>query len=167
MQKYLPDFKYMPGGYAPNSAPLDLKQAPITLFQLATHMSGLGRDLPPGTAASFPNGTECSGPPPGNCLPFPEPSGVFNAIKSHPLVSPPFSYPSYSNTGFGVLGLALVAANRAASANPSEEPKTYAELVTRDIFDPLGLNGSHFLKTEENQSTLVMPSLDEDLTVLS
>lgn len=164
VQKYLPDFKYRLDGYAPNSTASDPQDAPITLFQLATHMSGLGRDWPSGTATSFPNGTECSGPPPLNCLPFPEHSDLFRAIQTHHLVSPPSTYPLYSNTGFGTLGLALVAANRAASDNPSREPKSYAELLERDVFRPLGLNGSHFLKTEANKDSIVLPSVGSELT---
>lgn len=165
VQKYLPDFKYNPNAYTPGARPLEPEQAPITLFQLATHMSGLGRDWPPGTAASFPNGTECSGPPPINCLPFPEHGDFFRAIKTHHLMAPPLAYPSYSNTGFGLLGLVLVAANRAASKDPANEPSTYAELVKRDVFDPLGLTGSHFLKTKENEESVIIPSQYGELTV--
>ncbi|KAL5508717.1 hypothetical protein ACEPAG_4802 [Sanghuangporus baumii] len=155
--KYLPDFKYRLDGFDPSQPTPPRSQAPITLFQLASHMSGLGRDWPPGTVSGWPFNLTGGGPPPTNGLPFPSHRALFEAIKKHHLTSLPYNYPAYSNTGTGLLGLALVAANRAAFGH--KEPTTFADLLKRDIFDALGMNGSHFLTTETNKHLIVAPSL--------
>lgn len=166
VSKYLPEFKYRLDGYSPGPETVsDPQNTPITLLQLASHMSGLGRDWPAGTASDWPETTDGGGPPPENGLPFPTHEELFKDIQKHRLVSPPFAYPSYSNTGIGVLGLALVAANRAASNDPLREPDTWAKLVKRDVFEPLGLNGSHFLATDENSANVVVPSVEPDYAV--
>lgn len=128
-------------------------------------MSGLGRDWPSGTVANWPKDMFGGGPPPTNGLPFPDHASLYKAISNTMLVSPPFSYPAYSNTGTGLLGMALVAANRAASKNPAQEPLDYAALIKRDVFDPMGLNGSHFLTTEVNKHLVVAPSLAPEVVV--
>lgn len=61
--------------------------------------------------------------------------------------------------------MALVAANRAASEDPSAEPDNYADLLKRDIFGPMGLNGSHFLTTDRNKHLIVVPSLAPEVAV--
>lgn len=128
-------------------------------------MSGLGRDWPSGTVANWPKDMFGGGPPPTNGLPFPDHASLYKAISNTMLVSPPFSYPAYSNTGTGLLGMALVAANRAASKNPAQEPLDYAALIKRDVFDPMGLNGSHFLTTEANKHLVVAPSFAPEVVV--
>jgi CubicO group peptidase (beta-lactamase class C family) len=165
VEKYLPQFKYRPDGFDPSLPSTSTKQAPITLFQLASHMSGLGRDWPAGVVVNWPKDMFGGGPPPTNGHPFPDHAALFNAITNTGLISPPFSYPAYSNTGTGLLGLALVAANRAASKNPDKEPAEYADLLKRDLFDPMGLNGSHFLTTEANKHLVVAPSLAPEVVV--
>lgn len=156
VEKYFPNFKYRREGFDP-----EYKSEPssLTLFQLASHMSGLGRDWPPGTVKNWPRDLQGGGPPPTNGHPFPSHEALFDAIKIIKLVSPPWSYPAYSNTGTGLLGLSLVEANRVASKRPEKEPATYAELLKRDIFDPLGMNDSHFLATEDNKRFVVVPSI--------
>ncbi|KAF8120130.1 beta-lactamase/transpeptidase-like protein [Boletus edulis] len=133
--------------------------APITFRALMSHMSGLGSDLPPGNAQGhWPKSLVGRGPPLYNGLEFPSHQEVFDGIaKSRPVVAP-YTYPVYSNTGYSLLGMANVAANIAESG-PSE-PNTHAELVQRDIFGPLGCNGSSFLVTEENIHNVVVPSLN-------
>jgi CubicO group peptidase (beta-lactamase class C family) len=165
VQKYLPEFKYRLNGFNPSSPSKSMGEAPITMFQLASHMSGLGRDWPSGTVANWPKDMFGGGPPPTNGHPFPSNAALLNAISNTGTISPPFSYPAYSNTGTGLLGLALVAANRAASKNPNIEPTEYAELLKRDLFDPMGLNGSHFLTTEANKHLVVAPSLAPEVVV--
>ncbi|KAJ7220213.1 beta-lactamase/transpeptidase-like protein [Mycena pura] len=151
VNKYLPNFRYNLDQSSSSA------NSPITLFQLATHMSGLGRDWPPGNVVNWPKDLFGAGPPPTNGLPFPDHASLFSAIEKNSLVSHPFAVPVYSDTGVGVLGLALVAANRIA--NGPNEPSSYAALLKRDIFDPLALNGSHFLTTEANKNLVVVPSL--------
>ncbi|KAJ7840750.1 beta-lactamase/transpeptidase-like protein [Mycena leptocephala] len=158
VKKYLPDFKPRL-----DSSSLSSVELPVTLFQLATHMSGLGRDWPPGNVANWPKDLFGAGPPPTNGLPFPDHASLFRAIEKNPLVSHPYAIPGYSNTGIGALGLALVAANRIV--NGPKEPSSYAELLKRDIFDPLGLNGSHFLTTDGNKHLVVVPSLAPEVAV--
>ncbi len=124
-------------------------------------MSGLGRDWPSGTAHDWPHELTGGGPPPENGLPFPTPERFFHSISEQYLVSPPWAYPSYSNTGLGVLGIALAEAASAAYGTKLN----HAELLKRDIFEPLGLNGSHFLATEANKHLVVVPSFEQDIVV--
>ncbi|EMD41338.1 hypothetical protein CERSUDRAFT_101835 [Gelatoporia subvermispora B] len=161
--KFFPGMSYRLDGFHSNHPEVPLSNAPITLFDMATHMSGMGRDWPPGTVSDWPHDMRGGGPPPSNGLPFPDHASLFRAIAKHRLTSPPFSYPAYSNSATGLLGVALVAANRMASKNPSQEPDTYAALLKRDIFDPLGLNGSHFLTTDQNKNLIVVPSLGPEV----
>ncbi|EJD43615.1 beta-lactamase/transpeptidase-like protein [Auricularia subglabra TFB-10046 SS5] len=163
VEKYIPNFKYRAEAFSPTPLHQDLPQskAPITIFQLAAHTSGLGRDWPSGNVKGWPHdmtGSPASGgPPPTNGLPFPSHDALFKSIERLRLISPPNAYPAYSNTGTGLLGLVLVAANKAKYGK--NEPDTYAELMQRDIFGPLGMNGSHFLTTNENKHLVVAPSL--------
>lgn len=167
VDKYLPDFTYKLDGFVPGARVPTPKEAPITILQLASHMSGMGRDWPPGVASNWPFSLGGGGPPPANGLPFPSHEDVYHAFANNKLVSAPWAYPSYSNTGIGLLGMTLVAANRMASKNPDQEPSTYAELLSRDIFQPLNMNGSHFLATDENRHAVVVPSVHPEVTVRS
>ena len=124
-------------------------------------MSGLGRDWPSGSAHNWPYDADGGGAPPANGLPFPTRERFFGAIEEHYMVSPPWAYPQYSNTGFGLLGLALVEAASAAYGTQL----SHAELLKRDIFDPLGLNSTHFLVTGANKDRIVVPSFDSDIVV--
>lgn len=133
--------------------------APITFRALMSHMSGIGRDLPPGNARGhWPKSLFGRGPPGYNGLEFPSHQEVFDGVaRSHPIVAP-YTYPVYSNTGYSLLGIANVAANIAA--NGPSAPSTHAELVHQDIFRPLGFNGTSFLVTAENIHNVVVPSLN-------
>lgn len=72
-------------------------------------------------------------------------------------------HPAYSNTGTALLGMAIVAANREAFG--PEEPSTFAELLQRDVLDPLGMNDTHFLATGANKNSIVVPSLAPEVAV--
>ncbi|TBU57475.1 beta-lactamase/transpeptidase-like protein [Dichomitus squalens] len=157
VDKYLEDFRYRLDGLDPHGPQPTPEEAPITLLQLATHMSGLGRDWPPGSAANWPYEVSGGGPPPDNGRPFPTYEALFDDLPKHHLVSYPWTYPSYSNTGVGILGLALAAASSAADGNYSRI--SHADLLQRDIFGPLGLNGSHFLATDQNKDSIVISSV--------
>ncbi|KAI0648780.1 beta-lactamase/transpeptidase-like protein [Trametes meyenii] len=161
VRKYLPQFKYRADGLDPDSSSAAKGAPEVTLFQLATHLSGLGRDWPPGTVSQWPHDTMGGGPPPTNGNPFPSHESLFEAIPKHHLTSPPWSYPAYSNTGMGVLGLALAAASSAALGDT--RAISYADLLKRDVFDPMGLNGSHFLTTDENKHLVVVPSVGPEV----
>lgn len=163
VNKYLEDFKYSLRGLDPDQPYPSPEEAPITLAQLASHMSGMGRDWPPGTASGWPLDTAGGGPPPMNGRPFPYEEDVLRDMPTHPFVASPWTLPSYSNTGLGVLGLALAAADRAASGRAVA--LTHAELLKRDVFDPMGLDGSHFLATDNNRHRLVVSSVESDVVV--
>ncbi|KZV88561.1 beta-lactamase/transpeptidase-like protein [Exidia glandulosa HHB12029] len=165
VEKYIPGFTYRAGAFSPKALHEDANagDAPITLAQLAAHTSGLGRDWPTGIVKNWPHDLFGSGPPPTNGHAFPSDEALYNAIASTRLLSPPNALPAYSNTGTGLLGLVLLAANKAAAKNVKGEPATYAELVQRDIFAPLGMNGSHFLATEGNKDFIVTPSLHPEI----
>ncbi|CDO72016.1 hypothetical protein BN946_scf184943.g51 [Trametes cinnabarina] len=160
VQKHLKDFTYRPDGLSPKNKGLAPEHAPITLLQLASHMSGLGRDWPAGIAKEWPYDATGGGPPPDNGHPYPTHEAMYKAVKKHHLVSPPWSYPSYSNTGMGILGMALSAASRVADGNQSRI--SFADLMKRDVFEPMGLNGSHFLATAENRHLVVVPSIAQE-----
>ncbi|KAJ3549038.1 hypothetical protein NMY22_g1037 [Coprinellus aureogranulatus] len=126
------------------------KHSRVTLRQLASHTSGIGRDYPVGNLEEWPVPK----------IPVPPNDGQRNStfknvledINKYPLINLPHSYPIYSNVGFGLLGLALVAANKKKvaeakgcnGAKGESEPETYKELVQRDIVDAFGLNSSFF-----------------------
>ncbi|KAJ7496750.1 beta-lactamase/transpeptidase-like protein [Mycena latifolia] len=147
VEKFIPSFTHNSGSLTAPKESMASKTSSITLFQLATHMSGLGRDWPPLR----------TGPPPTNGLSFPEDTALLRSITDNSLISPPSTWPIYSNTGTGLLGLALLEADRAA--RNATESLSYADLLQRDIFDPLGMTGSHFLTSEANKKLIVVPSL--------
>lgn len=136
----------------------------LTMRQLMTHMSGLGRDWPPGDASdAWPKSLDGSGPPWYNGLPFPTREKLIEGIISNELVTPPYSFPTYSNTGFALLGVANVAANKAKEGEKA--PSTHSELLHRDIFAPLGLNSSAFAVSEETKGRVAVASFLPEETV--
>ncbi|TBU39968.1 beta-lactamase/transpeptidase-like protein [Dichomitus squalens] len=161
VDKYFKDYQYRLDGLDPTLPVASRDKTPMTLYQLVTHTSGLGRDWPPGTVTGWPDSLFGGGPPPTNGNPFPSHQSLFDAIARHHLTSPPASYPAYSNTGTGLLGIALAAADSAAKGvSPAI---TYADLLQRDIFGPMGLNGSHFLTTDKNKHLVVVPSVGPEV----
>ncbi|KZT52571.1 beta-lactamase/transpeptidase-like protein [Calocera cornea HHB12733] len=159
--RFLPNFTYLPFGCAPSAecpAP-----SPITLRQLSTHLSGLARDLPAGTAAHWPAQRAGDGPPPMNGLPFPSAEQALAALARTPQIQPAWGEPVYSNTGWALLGAANVAANRlfgpsGPGGGTGTVPQTHAELLQRDVLRPLGLNGTFFVAAEENRARLAVSS---------
>lgn len=113
-------------------------------------MSGIGRDLPPYNLDSWPDP-----PPTPPETKLPTLREQLESIADLPLVAPPYSFPSYSNTGFSILGASLAAAD----SHNSGTNITYAELLKRDVFIPLGMNGSSFAVTEENREHLAIPKV--------
>lgn len=170
VEEYIPDFKppkkEWPEYLRDRKKDKDLgsssgKRSRITLRQLASHTSGLGRDYPVNKLSRWP--VPKLEPSEGD----PERNSTFNnvlgGINKYPLVHLPFSYPIYSNAGFDMLGLSLVAANKKGRLHAAgTEPKTYKELVKRDIFDAFGLNSSFFRVPQEEQlkDHISVPSKD-------
>ncbi|THH27146.1 hypothetical protein EUX98_g7049 [Antrodiella citrinella] len=163
VQKYIPDFTYRTDGFAPDAVN-EPSAAPITLRHCATHLSGLGRDWPPGTVANFPKSLYGAGPPPTNGLPFPSHDDVLRATEKYKLTSPPGKYPAYSNTGTSLLSRSLVIANKRLNKESADSPNTITELFAKDIFEPLGMNGSGFSVTPQNAKMIAVPSLAPEVT---
>ncbi len=113
--KHLPEFAELNG---PEEQVLS-----ITLRQLASHTGGLIREPELPLAASGPL-AEWE-------------SKVVASIPTTSLQSEPGTEYSYSNIGFGILGLSI---SRAAG-------KSFMELVTELIFEPLGMTQSTFALT--------------------
>lgn len=143
--------------------------SPITLRQLASHMSGLGREYPHGEMKNWPHSMDGMGPPPLNGCPFPSVQETIEGLAKYPLVTSTYNYPVYSNAGMGILGQAAVVANRnyEMKSNIKDSPKTWPVLAKRDIFDQLGLNGSSFVVTPENQAHVAVAAENSDEVVRS
>ncbi|KAL1864074.1 hypothetical protein VTK73DRAFT_6164 [Phialemonium thermophilum] len=138
-----------------------------TIYDLATHMSGLGRDWPPGTVRDWPYSADGGGAPPYNGHGFPTVESLLRGIAENKAVTPPWTEPTYSNTGAGLLGLVLQEASR--RHHGTAEAPTFPELARREVFGPLSMDGSHFLVAEENAGNVVVPSfmaevVDQDFT---
>lgn len=113
---------------------------------------------------NWPHSVDGAGPPPLNGCPFPTAKEMIDGIPNYPLVVPTYSYPIYSNAGMAVLGEATVAANAAFEKEKGavESPSTWQALVRRDVFDPLGLNGSFFMVAPDNTAHVAVSSLNSD-----
>ncbi|KAJ7499888.1 beta-lactamase/transpeptidase-like protein [Mycena latifolia] len=161
VDKFLPEFTYSPGGWTERHDD-QATSGPVTLRQLATHMSGLTREFPRGNMDNWPHSLEGTGPPPMNGCPFPTTDQMITGLKKYPLAVPTYSYPVYSNVGMAILGQVAVAANAAfeKAKNIPGSPTTWAALAQRDIFDPLGLNGSSFVVTPHNKANVAVASKD-------
>jgi CubicO group peptidase (beta-lactamase class C family) len=105
---------------------------PVTFRQLASHTSGLSREPNLKGAASGPISQW-------------EDQILASIPKTSYLTLPEEKY-SYSNIGFGILGLAV---SRAAG-------KPFMDLVQEHIFSPLGMASSFFILTDEHVPQLAM-----------
>ena len=111
VEKYLPEIAQVRGRYP--DAP------PITLIQLATHTSGLGRE--PANTATYVKG------------PVKEWETILlAALPETSYIAEPGTQFAYSNIGYAILGAALA---RAAG-------QPYMEYVTEQILEPLGMTHS-------------------------
>jgi CubicO group peptidase (beta-lactamase class C family) len=141
IDKYIPSFAYRPHGWSANrydnSTPVT--RPPITFRQLASHLSGMGRDYPPENIQNptFPRSEW------NRTREMPTEENILEAIRTYPLIAPQYKYPIYSNTGFNVLGMANLAAAQQAYPNKSRYA-TFEELIKADIFDPIGLDSSFY-----------------------
>jgi len=111
VEKYFPEIKTVQGRYA--DAP------PITLVQLATHTSGLGRE--PDNTETYVKGAVADW----------EKTLIAALPHTHYIFEPGTRF-SYSNIGFAILGAAL---SRAAG-------ESYIEYLPKHIFQPLGMTHS-------------------------
>ncbi len=127
--------------------------------------AGLGRDYPPSGVDEWPFVKD----PKLNVSTsarFPETS--YDELMGCRVYVPPrnlpYEYPIYSNTGMDLLGLANVAANKLASANPDDEPQTHKELLKRDIFGPLGMHASFYRMPDDAavRGHMAIPSMNSE-----
>ncbi|KAF8216007.1 beta-lactamase/transpeptidase-like protein [Mycena galopus ATCC 62051] len=137
-------------------------KSPITLRQLASHLSGLGRDYPPddfGEPWPRPLAVEDRDDK-LQALMDVSPEEFLNAVAKFPLVAPQYTFPIYSNTGFDVLGLCNVGAAQLFTG----QAKNYSELLQDDVFDPLGLNSSFYgIPNSRLAAQIAVPSSNSDM----
>jgi len=125
VEKYFPEIKTVQGRFP--DAP------PITLIQLATHTSGLGRE--PDNTETYVTGAVANW----------EKTLIAALPHTHYILEPGTRY-SYSNIGFAILGAAL---SRAAG-------ESYVEYVPKHIFQPLGMTHSAL-----ERNTQMLPHLSK------
>ena len=158
--RYLHHFRYFRGGWAEHQQrhldPSEWPLQPITLRQIASHMSGIPRDFPPAYLGDWPNSMQGCGLPHYNNLSTPTERQIFEALRSFPLANDPYSPPLYSNTGYALLGMVALAAHRRQGG----WARSFAELIQYDIFDRLRLDGSSFLVTDENKARVAVAAYD-------
>ncbi|HKD79588.1 MAG TPA: serine hydrolase [Candidatus Angelobacter sp.] len=130
VEKYFPEIKSVQGRFP--DAP------PITLIQLATHTSGLGRE--PDDTATYTRGSVADWE-----------KTLIAALPHTHYIHEPGTRFSYSNIGYAILGAAL---SRAAG-----EP--YTEYVPKHILQPLGMTHSAL---EQNSS--ILPHLAKGYVVM-
>ncbi len=129
LQRYAPRGKAVPAG--PGGQP-------ITLLDLATHTSGLNREVG-AYPAKAPHFT------------FPDEAYRWRWLPKQRLVRPPGTAALYSNVGFDLLGDALASASG----------KTYAQLLNERIVRPLGLRDTTLTPGKEQCARLLGGSRDE------
>jgi CubicO group peptidase (beta-lactamase class C family) len=121
-------------------------------------MSGIGKNLPPPNFDWWPIPPPGS-PPAGSEIKVPTLQEAVDSVAEMPLVAPPYTFPVYSNAGFSMLGGSITAAVSKAEGKDI----TYPDLMERDIFKPLGMNGSSFAASEGNYAHLAIPSIGTDV----
>jgi CubicO group peptidase (beta-lactamase class C family)/D-alanyl-D-alanine dipeptidase len=125
--------------YLPDFKPDNDSGTPITLRHLMTHRSGLVRESPVGHYFD----------PAGPSL-----SDTVASLNGTPIIYPPGTRTKYSNAAIAVVGAVL----------ESKLEGRHADLVNREIFQPLQMNDSSFDLTphvEKNLSTAYMWTYDD------
>lgn len=157
---YIPELKYK----TQELSDADQKDQQITFRMLMSHMAGLGREHPDGDATDhWPEELGPNLPPGLNGLPFPNVSDLLRGVAKRHLIMSPYKFPSYSNTGFGILGAAIHAS--AKKIENDKAPESYAALIKRDIFDKIGMKDSSFLADNSNRDHIVVPSVHSEEVV--
>ncbi|EPQ61275.1 beta-lactamase/transpeptidase-like protein [Gloeophyllum trabeum ATCC 11539] len=146
--KFVPDFSIISD------------EEPINVRQLASHTAGIPGDMPPGPMTEWPHSLEGAGTPPENGLPFPAPEDVLSALANFRPVVPPSYLPVYSDTGYSLLGMVNLGANTLWESSQGDRPKTHAELLERDIFEPLGMRNTGFSSNVLDRSRIAVASLN-------
>lgn len=137
----------------------------ITIRQLLSHMSGIGRDWPPGDAThNWPGSLKGKGPPPYSGVPMPNRAVLLDALDDNAWVADPYTYPVYSNTGYALLGLVNRIADKMHEHRTQE--LSHAQLLERDIFDPLGFTDSTFLVSNKHKHQAAVSIAQPNETVM-
>ena len=131
LQRYAPNGIHVPTG---NNGP------PITLLNLATHTSGLPREVGPHPAKA-PHYT------------FPDYKFRWDWLPKQKLITPPGTAALYSNIGFDLLADALASA----------AGKSYPQLLHERLLQPLGLWETTFFPTPGQCGRLLLPTRNQDL----
>ena len=129
LQRYAPPHKQVPEGAG---------AAPITLLDLATHTSGLPREV-----SSYPRKTPH--------FTFPDYAYRWAWLPKQQLKTPPGTAALYSNIGFDLLGDAL--------ANASGEP--YAQLLHERLLQPLDMWDTTLFPSADQCARLLQGSKDQ------
>jgi CubicO group peptidase (beta-lactamase class C family) len=131
VEKYFPEINKIQGRFP--GAP------PITLVQLATHMSGLDRE--PEDTETFLVGPVADWE-----------KVLIAALPKTRYAFEPGTHYSYSNIGYAALGAAL---SRAAG-------QPYVEYVTQRIFKPLGMTSSFFEPNDQIRARIARGYINEE-----
>ncbi|QEG21887.1 serine hydrolase [Mariniblastus fucicola] len=115
--------------YLPDFKPNNTSGTPITLRMLMTHRSGLVRESPVGNYFD-PDG--------------PSLAATVASLNGTPIIYPPGSRTKYSNAAIAVVGAVL----------ESKLKGRHADLVKREIFEPLQMDSSSFDLTPEIEKKL-------------
>jgi serine-type D-Ala-D-Ala carboxypeptidase/endopeptidase len=129
LQRYAPTRVTIPEG--PN-------ETPITLLDLATHTSGLPREVLP-SPAHTPHFT------------FPSYAARWAWLPKQKLTAAPGTTALYSNVGFDLLGDALASASG----------KSYAQLLHDTLLQPLGMWDTTLVPSKDQCARLLQSSKDE------
>ncbi|CAK5280295.1 unnamed protein product [Mycena citricolor] len=163
--KFLPNFTHPKEGWSSYlQGEYSADKSPITLRQLATHMSGLGRDYPPENFGDvWPLPLDEVERDDGKAGRTGTAEALLEAAMHYPLVAPQYTFPVYSNTGFDLLGLCNVAAFEMVTGRVNV---THHELLDEHIFQPLGLTSSFYRIANASIATRVaIPSSDFEWAV--
>jgi len=164
IKKYCPQFSYAPGSWeqhlTQDNSRFKTPADPITLRQIAAHIAGIPRDFPPSQIPNWPKDTDGAGLPHYKTKDVAlSEKDILEAVKSYPLSNIPYFQPLYSNTGFALLGMACMKAQMALEGSESA-PKSFPDLIRRDIFEPLRMDSTSFHVTDHNRSRVAIASTD-------
>jgi CubicO group peptidase (beta-lactamase class C family) len=170
-----PVAKFFPAGQFGYKTPW-LTSRQMTLRQLASHTSGLPREIPfvscstitsSTTTTNASSSTTNASSTSGECTPTE--ADYLEAVKTSWLVVPPGSRFHYSNLGFALLGRALAHAvdlnttsTTTTTTNTNNTKTTYEALVQKMILTPLGMSASTFFNQFPSTLSTVAVGLTPD-----
>ena len=137
---------------------------PVTLGQIASHLAGIPRDLPPQELRNWPKNMEGTGLPHYFTKDVPlEEEQIIESVGHYPLSNEPNFEPLYSNTGYALLG--MVCRKAESSTTCSRKSDSFTGIIQRDILRPLRMDSSSFEVTPEKKDRVAIASTDNDSMV--